>query len=119
MHADGSLGETGGYVAQGTQEGLEGSGNISRPRDLSEGDSAVKPADGESGFSFKDLSGALRGTATGTSVLVQPVDTLCDVCCSHEGTQARFSSSQFGDLWTVPFLVGQQAAATAVASKSP
>ncbi len=36
---------------------MEGTGNLSDPQALTEGDSIAKPAPGESGLSFKDLTG--------------------------------------------------------------
>ena len=61
--ADNSLGEAGGYTTQGTEQGLQGSGNVSDPQALTEGDSVTKPGDKETGLSFKDLTGGLNATA--------------------------------------------------------
>lgn len=44
-------------MAEGTQEGLKGSGKGLNPQELTEGDT-LKPQQGESGMSVKDLSGA-------------------------------------------------------------
>lgn len=55
--ADNGLGETGGYTTQGTEQGREGTGNLTDPQALTEGDAVTKPGDKESGLSFKDLTG--------------------------------------------------------------
>ena len=57
--ADNSLGEAGGYTTQGTEQGLQGTGNISNPQALTEGDAVTKPGDKETGLSFKDLTGGV------------------------------------------------------------
>ena len=57
---DNSLGEAGGYTTQGTEQGLQGAGNISNPQALTEGDQVTKPGDKESGLSFKDLTGGVH-----------------------------------------------------------